>query len=293
MIPAGTMRCSILIALIPAVAVLLPRPAMGQNLIEPTIHWAYASYLGTGWYKINDERSGFIFRGDRRRTFGEAGFDDTGKRELAYTLRVPLTLGVARLDFDDIPGFLDPDNLTTASANVGLDVDIPLTRRISVRPAAEVGYGTVLGESESALTYHAAFKAKAAFQSGRLEWAPVLGLGIAGYDPNEGASDDFSYAATGLEFGLPLPRRSLQGDTMKIYWHVSYVDFLDAIELQSGLAEIDSVANYWQFGLAIGKANEPLRFWKLNLDRLGLAYNVSPSGELRGIKLVVRSLYEL
>jgi hypothetical protein len=32
--------------------------------------------------------------------------------------------------------------------------------------------------------------------------------------------------------------------------------------------------------------------WFLSFDRLGLAYDLSPSGELRGIKFVFRSLYE-
>ncbi len=124
---------------------LLTGPAFSQDLIEPTTHWKYASFFDTGWYKINDERSAFILRVAPRWTFGEAGIDDQGKREIAYTLRVPMTLGLAKLEFEDIPGILDPGNLTTASLNFSADADILVTTRLSLRPSAEVGYGRVVG----------------------------------------------------------------------------------------------------------------------------------------------------
>ena len=123
-------------------------PANAQDLIEPTRHWAYASFFGTGWYKINDQRSTFILRASPRWTVGDASISEGGEREIAYTFRVPLTMGFANLDFEGIPGFLDPDNYTTASVGFSVDADIPITRRFSVRPSGEVGYGTILDESE-------------------------------------------------------------------------------------------------------------------------------------------------
>lgn len=78
-----------------------------------------------------------------------------------------------------------------------------------------------------------------------------------------------------------------------LYWHVSYTDFLDEIEFKTGIEELDSVANYWQIGAALGKRREPIRVWFLSFDRLGLAYNFSTTGQLRGVKFVFRSLYDL
>ena len=100
-----------------------PDRVAAQELIEPTRHWAYASFFGTGWYKINDQRSAFILRATPRWTVGDAGLSDDGTREFAYTLRVPLTIGFANLDFEDIPGILDPENYTTAGIGFSLDVD--------------------------------------------------------------------------------------------------------------------------------------------------------------------------
>ena len=272
----------------------LSQAVMAQDAepFEPTIHWAYASFFGTGWYKINDQRSGFIVRAPFRWTVGEAQIDKDGERQIAYTIRLPFTLGLARLDFEDIPSILDSDNLATASANISVDADIPVTQRFHVRPVAEVGYSTILDESDWAWTYRAEIKTRTTFEAGKLDWAILFDYGIVGYEPNRGESDDFEFAAAGVEFGYPVKWfGSGDGQTM-LYWHLTYTDFLDEIEVRTGIEEFDSVANYWQAGIAMGKRDKPVRMWRLSFDRLGLAYNFSTTGELRGIKFVFRSLYD-
>ena len=121
----------------------------------------------------------------------------------------------------------------------------------------------------------------------------MAGWGLVGYEHDEGASDDFIYLAGGAEFGYPVNWPRSKRDQTMLYWHVSYTDFLDEIEFKTGIEELDSVANFWQVGMALGKRREPVRIWFLKFDRLGLAYNFSTSGELRGIKFVFRSAYDL
>ena len=78
-----------------------------------------------------------------------------------------------------------------------------------------------------------------------------------------------------------------------LYWSLAYTSFLDEIEVKRGFEEFDSVASLWQAGLSIGRRNQPVSIWRLNFDRLGLAFNYSTTSDLRGIKFVFRSLYEL
>ena len=272
---------------------LWPGQAWSQLEPEPNFHWAYASFFGTGWYKINDERSAFIIRAAPRWTVGEAEIDAQGNRSIAYTFRTPITLGLSKFDFDDIPGIIDPDNVATGSVGFSADADIPITKRFSLRPSAELGLGTILGESGSAWTYKAEVRSKYAFQSGKLDWALLGELGYVGFNPKRGHSDDFGFIAAGMEFAYPVSwPRSDNGQTM-LYWHASYTDFLDEVEFSAGNQELDSVGNYWQLGLALGKRDKPVKIWFLKFDRLGLAYNHSTTGELRGIKFVFRSMYEL
>lgn len=264
---------------------IAPQTGVAQE-IEPYVHWAYASYLGTGWYKVGDERSAFIMRAAPRWQRGEAGYDENGKRELAYTFRVPMTLGLTKLDFDDIPGIIDSENFSTASINFGMDVDIPITERYSIRPHMDAGYGTVLNESESALTYMIGIKSRYKMASEKLDWSLLLDVVHAGYDARITGTDDFAAVSIGAEFAYPLNRTTL-------YWHANYVDFIDKVKFVTGFNQIDSVSNYIQLGMAMGKRDGPIRIWFLKFDRLGLAYNYSTTGDMRGVKFVFRSLYDL
>ena len=67
------------------------------------MHWAYTSYFVTGWYKINDERCAFVLRTSPRWSSCEAKLHEDGSPDIAYTFRVPVTLGANQLDFEDLP----------------------------------------------------------------------------------------------------------------------------------------------------------------------------------------------
>lgn len=276
------------------IGALAPVPGLAQppEMIDPTVHWAYATFFGTGWYKINDENSAYVMRVAPRRVFGDARFDQSGNREVAYTLRAPITVGVAEFDFGDISALIDSGNLKIASAGLSLDADIPLTSRFSIRPLAQASYGTVINDSDHAWSYATEIKSRYRFHSGQLDWAILADLGYVGYNADEGDSDDFVFAAAGAEFAYPLGWLSSQQSQTMLYWHVSFIDFVDEVRVRSEFDRFDSVANYWQVGAAIGKRDGPICIGFLKFDRLGLAYNYSATGELRGVKLIFRSLYE-
>jgi hypothetical protein len=265
----------------------------GQQEPEPDVHWAYASFFGTGWYKISDSREAFVVRAAPRWTVGQSGVDEQGKRKFDYTLRVPVTLGLTRFDLNDISGVIDPDNLSTMSVGFSTDINIPVNDRFSLRPIAEVGYGTVLGESEYAWSWRTELRSRYMFEAGKLDWALLASIGITGYEPNDGESDDFSFASLGAEFAYPINWMSSEDSQTMLYWHLGYMDFIDEIKFSSGPTRVDTVGNYWQFGLAMGRRDKPVKIWFLKFDRLGLGYKYSDTGRLRGITFVFRSLYDL
>jgi hypothetical protein len=264
-----------------------------QADIERSEHWAYASFFGTGWYSINEDQSVFVLKTTPRWKVGEAGFDDAGKRNVAWIYRVPMTFGLSHFDLDDVPGVIDPDNLSTATLAFGMDVDIPITRQFSIRPLAELGYGRVLGEPDSAWTYKAAVRSRYSFRHEMLDWALLAGLGYVGYTPDEGRSDDFTYAEIAAEFGYPVDWFGKTDSQAMFYWSLGYTEFIDEIDFSQGVPGVESIANYWQVGVAVGKRDTPVRIWFLNFDRLGVAYNYGNTGQLRGIRFVFRSLYEI
>jgi len=273
-------------------ALLFVGVVSAQEAPAPMVHWAYASYFGTGWYEISDQQSAFVVSMAPTVRSGDAAWIDGEDRKAVYSLRVPFAVGVTRLDFDDVPGLLDPENFSTVSAGLRADVDVPVTPRFSFRPTAQLSYGTVIGESEYAWTYRGDIRGRYTFRSGDLDWALIGAAGLVGYEANRDNDDSFTYAAAGTEFGYPVKWFG-SGDSQTIfYWHLLYTDFLNRMEVRGRSDQFEEITNYWQAGFAFGKRNEPIKFWFFRFDRLGLAYDVSPSGQLRGLKLVFRSLYE-
>ena len=178
--------------------------AVAQEATVPTVHWAYASYFGTGWYEISDQQSAFIanFAPKFRTVEAEWPRGDEGKA--IYSIRVPLTVGVTRLDFEDVPGILDLENFSTVSAGLRADVDVPVTTEFSFRPSVQLSYGTVIGESEYAWTYRGDIRGRYMLRSGDIGWALIGAAGLVGYDANRGNDDSFTYAAVGTEFAYPV-----------------------------------------------------------------------------------------
>lgn len=258
----------------------------------PAVHWAYASYFGTGWYRISDQQSAFIANFAPRLISGQTRWFGAMDGKAVYSIRAPFTVGLTRLDFEDVTGILDPENFSTASAGLRADVDVPVTDRFSWRPSLQLSYGNVIGESEYAWTYRGDVRARYTFASGDLDWALIGAAGLVGYDANRGTEDAFTYAALGAEFAYPLPWSASKDSRTLLYWHLLYTDFLNRMEVESGFDRFEEVTNYWQVGVAFGKDDGPIKVWFMRFDRLGLAYDFSPSGELRGIKLVFDSLYE-
>ena len=267
-------------------------PAMPQDVDPPTVHWAYASYFGTGWYRISDQQSAFIVNFAPEWISGPATWLGDWGTDAAYRVRVPVTVGLARLDFNDVPGILDPENFSTASIGLVADIDVPVSERFSFRPSAQLSYGTVLGGSEYAWTYRGDVRARYRFGAGDRDWGLVGALGAVAYDGNNGANDSFSYVMLATEFAHPLRRFSTEEREVLLYWHVAYTDLLNRIGVQGTQGQFDEITNYWQGGLAVGKRDEDIKLWFLRFERLGLSYDVSPSGDLRGIRFVFRSLYE-
>ena len=77
--------------------------ASGQEATVPTVHWAYASYFGTAWYEISDQQSALIANLAPTLRTGEVARIGADDGKAVYSIRMPLTVGVTRLDFEDVP----------------------------------------------------------------------------------------------------------------------------------------------------------------------------------------------
>ena len=118
-------------------------------------------------------------------------------------------------------------------------------------------------------------------------------IGFVGYSPSNGPSEKFWPISIGFEFDYPVFAPTDTGDQLVLYWHTNYTTFEDDVDFDADLGGVDPISDQWELAFAIGKRDKKIKIWFMQFDRLGLGYRASSNGELKGINLVFRSLFEL
>ena len=255
---------------------------------EP-VHWAYSSLFGTGWYKVDDNRSVFVMRIPPRQLLRKSGFSELGEREIGIEIHYPLTIGVHNID--DLPGIVNPDNFGTASFVPGVELEIPVTERWYLRPFVHGGWGTELNTRSSAWIYYGGIKSRYNIPAGKFEWSLLGGLSYAGYTPDTGRSDHLAVTQLGFEFRQPLAGATLAGRAIDLHYNFMY-SFLGR-ELHFGLPDggFNPVEDQLEVGIAMSFRTRPLKIWFFNVNRLGLGYKFSSDGNFEAITFSMRSWF--
>ena len=256
------------------------------------VHWAYSTYFGSGWYRVGDAQDAFVLRYTPRRALTDAGIDDDGTRHWGIEFRFPVTVGLNHFPLDDLPGSVDPENLASVSVTPSVYLTWPVNERWMVRPLAAVGWGTLLSGDEAAWTYWAGVKSRYVLHQGDRELALLNSLAFVGYSPNDGSAEDFWPVMSALEFGHPLFREAGGGRQWRLNWHLSYTFFQNDLDLVSRNLETEPISDQWELGLAVSREDAPISVWRLEFERLGLAYRFSSDGDLQGVGLVFSSLFD-
>ena len=280
-------------SLLAAALVLVFRPAAADGEPAAPIPWAYSAYFGTGAYRVADGEEAYVFRVNPSWTWHDASVDGRGRRTIGWKFKFPVALGVHDLDAHEIGSTLSVGNVSTLTAVPGVEADIPMGPRWSLRPFANVGWGAETGGgSSSAWVYWAGMKSRLAFPSDGFEWALVNSLTYSGYTNNAHKSSRVLPLFTAFEFDRPTSKR-IGGDPVHLYWHVGYTDYLkhEPLLLGSAVGSID-VDDEWEAGMAFGKGAEPLRLWRLHWSRVGIAYRFSSDREFKGISIFFSSLFD-
>ena len=283
---------NLLLSICPVCLSLAFSGAWAQEPDISSVHWAYSSYFGTGWYEVDGDRDVYVLGMTPRWDLREPDFTADGTRTIGVELTFPITVGMDVFSVDDISGTVDLDNLASLSLAPGINITIPVTRRWWLRPFASIGWGTLLNGSESSWTYWAGVRSRYAFETGELHWAILNSYTYVGHDPSVGSSGNFQPMMAGLELDHRLSATRIDDEQLWLSWHGIYTAYEHEVELGIRNVESQPITDQWEFGLAFRKQNKPIKLWWLSFDRLGLAYSFSSSGELRGISFVFRSVFE-
>lgn len=261
---------------------------------EQIVHWAYAPYLGTGNYRFSDASELYALRLAKRWRLRQPALEDDGTRQVGLDLRLPITVGAERNRHEPVGTAFRPNNVSTLSAVPGVEIEVPLNERLSLKPIAYAGWGTALGEGDSAWIYWGGLRSRIAFRSGELEWWLIQSLLAVGFSSREAPSESLLPLRTGLEFRRPLGDKRLGGDRVYLDWSVAYTHHVDDLEFGIAPARVPSLVidDEWELVLAFSKGERPLTFWRLEFDRVGLAYRFGEGGDFTGIGVVFRSLFD-
>jgi len=266
--------------------------ACAENSAEQAIPWAYSAYFGTGAYEVGDGEETYVIRAGPHWQLREPSLDEHGNREIGVELRLPVSLGVHSFDPTAIGSTLTLDNVATLSAVPGVEIEIPIGPRWSLKPLGYVGWGTVPDGDASAWIYWTGVKSRLRFPGRSFDWALLNILTYAGYRDDNGQHSSVLPLLTAVEFDRPLASKQIRGERVHLYWHVGYTQYLNEAELfLSNLRTVD-LEDEWEVGMGFGTGAEPLRLWRLHWDRVGLAYRFSTNHQFSGISLVFGSLFD-
>jgi hypothetical protein len=252
------------------------------------VHWAMGAFFGTGWYEVDDNRSVFVFRIPPRQTIRKSGWDENGKRKIGVEIHYPLSFGLH--NFDDIPDFVDFDNYGTVTFTPGVQVEIPVNLKWSLRPYAHIGGGYERESGKWAGIWYGGIKSRYLLgESKKLRWSLLNAIYYAGYKPEFEERGRYGSVMGGLEFNQPLGSLTLRGDPLRLNWHVTYNYLFDRLNFHVEQDTVESIQDQWEIGLALALENKPLKIWFMNFEHIGLSYKRSSNGHYRAISVNLRS----
>ena len=271
---------------------LIPATSWGQPAVtgaEPAkqVHWAVGAFFGTGWYQVDENRSVFILRIPPRQTLRQAGLDEEGNRRVGVEIQYPVALGLSKLD--EIPDFIEFGNYSTISFTPGVQVEIPVDRKWSLRPYVHLGYGWEAETQEGAAIWYGGIKSRYRLRDGRFRWSVLNGLFFAGYKPEFENRGQYGAVMAGLEFSQPLGSVRLNDDPLYLNWHVTYNWFFDELSFHVDRDRVESFRDQWEFGVALGKRDTPINIWFMKFQQIGLGFRWSSNGNFNAITLNFRS----
>ncbi len=258
----------------------------------PPVHWAYGPYFGTGYYSSLDREETFVLRVRPGWRWRDAELGEDG-RKLGLRFRLPIALGLQRPNRSNLAATLDRDNVSTFSIAPGAEIDVPIGPQWSLKPLAYVGYGKRFDGDAAAWIYWSGIKSRVRFGGDDFEWALVNGLTYVGYSSDTREHGNALPLLTALEFNRPLANKKIGGHQVRLHWHVAYTDYLNPLVYSDGTdTRRLELVDEWEIGAAFSTGEQPLEFWRLKWQQLGLAYRISSDREFRGVRLTFSSLFD-
>lgn len=223
----------------------------------------------------------------------EARLAVDGQRSLGIRFRFPVSIGAYEFAALEGIGSLRPESIDAISVVPGTEIEIPMTERWRLKALGFAGLGKEAGGAAHARIFRLGFRSRYDIQIDETQMSLVSSLERMGFsDADE--SSALNMLSLGLDFSRTMKEKKFGDTRLVLHWHVSVTDFGDRFGLDATVREANPVttSGEWELGFAFGKLDHRIEFGPLKLDRIGMAYRLGSGGDLTGIGIVFRSLFD-
>ena len=229
------------------IALLAPIPVRAQ---EESIHWAYASIFGTGRYSLDGQVETTVIGATPNWVRREPVLAASGDKIVGIRIRMPVSLGA-----HDVSSLQAIEGLSLSSVNAvsvvpGVEIEIPMSDRWSLKSLNYAGFGTEIRGGADARIFRAGFRSSLKFDSEKSALAFVTGLERFGYSASGGDSDAINLISAGIDVERPLSDTRIGNVPVAIHWHMLYSHYLDSLGFDLSSLDVDPtlISSEWELG---------------------------------------------
>lgn len=236
-----------------------------EDLIGSQVNYAYANYLGTGFYTAAD-RKVQVYHLPFRYTLRDAKTEKSGLR-----LRLPVTIGF--LDFD-LPDAIDPNlpsKIETLTFVPGIQYIYRVNDYWSLSPFLDFGIGHDFETDNSAYVYGAGVNSLFIFRYASFNLEIYNEFLFAGNTTEiSNVRNEFSRFQTGINFQFPLNKKIWNRETAVSIYYLNYLYF-NRLEFLRYLDAPIEVAVQNEIGLTFDTSPD-MKLLGIPFSRIGLGY---------------------
>jgi hypothetical protein len=247
-------------------------PQLDEDNTEVTVNYVYAAQLGIGGYEVGglDVR---VFTLPLSKTFDLDRDDTPGDSERPWRLKVraPINLGVYEFSATDTDGSTVSDDLKTLAVIPGVEVQIPMAPRWTLKPFVDAGIGRGL-ESDGRFAYIYTVGAKSVYEHPVGDYTLMLGNGLiyAGNAAFGHDVEDYSVIETGLGVRRPVGF-DISGFEPDLDVYGIYYYYPKALQFPRFREAPLQVKNQVEIAMSVGSA-EPFELGPFIDPRIGISY---------------------
>jgi hypothetical protein len=265
---------SILLSLIGLTAIL-PH-ALGADGERDPINYAYLSDFGLGGFDVEEQqvRAFQIPFSYQLRPMQE---DKWGIK-----LLFPVTIASAEGDALDVDGIELPFDSKVTSVNPGVELQIPVRPKWTLKPFGKIGIGRDVSEGRGALMGSLGLKSHYQIPWKNFQFAFGSGVFYDAYKPKDEDRKDYASIGVGWDTIYPL-WFTLRGRKTNIGGYFAYYYFFDDLEFERLRRNPIEIDDQFEIGITFG-TYEPIRIGWWDLKRVGIAYRFGDG--LKAIRLI-------